>query len=261
MKKRRLSRTFALTVLVGVLSTPMICYSESSTRSNTKFVKTDKVLMSAEHKSLGIEKKDNKEGSEDSDSLPAPTKSLVVKKIVKNVVTKTHTPVVRKSKVVKKPKIVRSHKVHATAKPVKKKVIKKSKRVVKKESNSNGWKFSQNDLNILYRIVEAEETGGNINAKMSICFVVLNRIKSNQFPDTIKGVVFQRSQFSPISDGRYYSVKVTESTKNAVNKALYSKDFTNGAVYFCEPSLVGDMRWWNSLNCTYVNSSGQKFYK
>lgn len=97
-------------------------------------------------------------------------------------------------------------------------------------------KLSDKDKKILYRIVEAEAGGENISGKMLVANVVLNRYLSKKFPNTIKGVVFANSggtyQFSPISDGRFYSVKVSGETKKAVKKALSGMDNSGEAVYF-----------------------------
>ena len=62
--------------------------------------------------------------------------------------------------------------------------------------------------------------------------VVLNRVKSQEFPDSVRSVVYEPSQFSPVSDGSINSVKVTEETKECVNRALEGEDYSDGALYF-----------------------------
>lgn len=114
-------------------------------------------------------------------------------------------------------------------------------------------KLSDKDKTILYRIVEAEAGGENISGKMLVANVVINRYLSKRFPNTIKGVVFAHSggtyQFSPVSDGRYYSVKVSGETKKAVKKALSGMDNSMGAVYFMCRRLAGrgNTAWFD--NC------------
>lgn len=88
------------------------------------------------------------------------------------------------------------------------------------------------DLNIAYRIVEAEATGGTTQQKMNVMSCVLARVDSKGFPDSIEGVVFEKGQFTPIIDKRYYSVTVTEDTKKAVNKILINGPEHN-CTYFC----------------------------
>lgn len=91
---------------------------------------------------------------------------------------------------------------------------------------------SKADLNIAYRIVEAEATGGTIQQKMNVTSCLLARINSKGFPDTIEAVVFEKGQFTPIIDKRYYSVTVTEDTKKAVNRILINGPEHN-CTYFC----------------------------
>ncbi len=96
--------------------------------------------------------------------------------------------------------------------------------------------ISESDVTMLQRIVQAEAGGEDAIGKILIANVVLNRMQSNRFPDTIKGVVTQHKgssyQFSPVKSGRIWSVKISSSTKEAVNKALQGVDYSKGALYF-----------------------------
>ena len=113
------------------------------------------------------------------------------------------------------------------------------------------------------KIVEAEATGYDEEHKLAIANVILNRVKSQNFPNTIENVVFQKRQFSPIADGRYYTVKVTESTKNAVKRALNGENNSEGSLYFMNPkaSSSKNVKWFkNSLK--YVKTIDcHEFYK
>lgn len=139
----------------------------------------------------------------------------------------------------------------------------------KQSSNSNQNKkifreMSKTDRFILYRIVEAEATNGDKQSKKNVTHVILNRLKSNKFPKTISGIVFQKHQFSPISDGRYYSVTIKESTKQAVIEAYEEGDTTGGALYFANMSCVSNVntrRWFNSMTYLFKDSIGHSFYK
>jgi N-acetylmuramoyl-L-alanine amidase len=85
---------------------------------------------------------------------------------------------------------------------------------------------------ILERIVEAEAGDQDIKGRILVANVVLNRVSSSEFPNTVKGVVFSPRQFSPIADGSYDSVKVSKLTKKAVRLALQGEDYSEGALYF-----------------------------
>ena len=99
------------------------------------------------------------------------------------------------------------------------------------------YQLSDKDLDALQRIVEAEAGGDDQDGKLLVANVVLNRVNSETFPDTVFEVVMQReqgiAQFSPTVDGRFHSVKVSEDTKAAVERALYGEDISQGALYFC----------------------------
>lgn len=85
---------------------------------------------------------------------------------------------------------------------------------------------------ILERIVEAEAGDQDLKGRILVANVILNRVKSKRFPNTVKGVVFAHNQFSPVRNGRYYSVNVSEKTKKAVRAARDGVDYSNGALYF-----------------------------
>lgn len=131
----------------------------------------------------------------------------------------------------------------------------------------DGIKLTRSEYEIMYRIVEAEAGGENISGRMLVANVIINRMKSSHFPDSIRGVVFahtgRRYQFSPISDGRYYTVKVSDITKKAVKRAVNGEDNSRGAEYFVCRSLADsdNVRWFeNSLD--YLFSYGcHEFYR
>ena len=137
-----------------------------------------------------------------------------------------------------------------------------------KKSNLDNRKifkdFSKEDRFILYRIVEAEAGGGDIQSKKNVAHVIFNRLKSKKFSNTVKGVVFSKHQFSPISDGRFYKVKIKDSTKEAVIKAYEEGDTTGGALYFANMAAVSNQKtraWFNSMNWLFTDSINHSFYK
>lgn len=122
------------------------------------------------------------------------------------------------------------------------------------------------DLEALYRIVEAEAGSEDEDGKLLVANVVLNRVESDKFPDTVTGVVFQTekgvAQFSPVSNGRYNQVTVSEETKAAVERALYGEDISEGALYFVARSYAdsGKLNWFEA-NLEYLfDHGGHEFY-
>ena len=100
---------------------------------------------------------------------------------------------------------------------------------------------------ILERIVEAEAGDQDICGRQMVANVVLNRLQSSKFPNTVEKVVFAHRQFSPVSNGSYYRVDVSDKTKRAVEKALMEKDNTKGALYFMyrAGSDAGNVSWFD----------------
>jgi len=95
--------------------------------------------------------------------------------------------------------------------------------------------LTEKELEILTRITEAEGTGEGLYGKELIVQIIINRVESEFFQDSIEGVVFSRLssgyyEFSPIHDGRYKSVKITEETIEAVNNVLNNGSITEPTV-------------------------------
>jgi spore germination cell wall hydrolase CwlJ-like protein len=128
---------------------------------------------------------------------------------------------------------------------------------------SNNYEIMDYELEILYKMVEAEATGGKSDAKINVAHVILNRVMSDRFPDTIIEVVFQERQFQPINDGRYYKVSITESTKSAVHAAINGLDTTEGSLFFMyrPESDLGNVSWFDrKLEYKFTDSIGHEFY-
>lgn len=126
--------------------------------------------------------------------------------------------------------------------------------------------YSEDEISILEKIVEAETTGGDFKSRVYVANVVLNRVKSKKFPNTIKEVVFQKTgntyQFSPIYDGRYYRIKTTELTKKAVEYAMKNEDNTKGALYFANRYYADseNMKWFDQNLHYLFTYGGHEFF-
>ncbi len=68
--------------------------------------------------------------------------------------------------------------------------------------------------------------------KILVANVIINRVKNKKFPNSVKAVVYEPSQFSPVLDGTINSCKVTQQTIDCVNRALEGEDYSGGALYF-----------------------------
>lgn len=127
--------------------------------------------------------------------------------------------------------------------------------------------LSQEEYDTLLRIVEAEAGGEDATGRLLVANVVLNRVKSDKFPNTVKGVVFQReqgiSQFSPVRDGRFNAVTISQETRDAVECAIYGEDVSKGALYFAARSFADPerMKWFDAHLTLLFSHGGHEFFK
>lgn len=123
---------------------------------------------------------------------------------------------------------------------------------------SKDW--SGEDSYLLAKIAMAEAEGCNTQTKTLIILCVLNRVSSDEFPDTIHDVIFQTNQFSPIDNGRWDRVEPNEDCWEAVKVVMEAKyDYSGGATYF---ESCSDEDNWHSRNLEFLyESEGIRFYK
>lgn len=123
------------------------------------------------------------------------------------------------------------------------------------------------DYYSLLQVVEAEATGGDLKSKILIANVVLNRVADSRFPDSIYGVIWDKSggtaQFSPTQDGRIYTVAITEETYEAVDRALDGEDYSEGALFFMARSgaEAHNQEWFDGTLQRLFEYGGHEYYK
>ncbi|OLS01629.1 cell wall hydrolase [Tissierella creatinophila] len=97
------------------------------------------------------------------------------------------------------------------------------------------------DINMFERIVMAESGGEPYLGQVAVANVILNRIRSDKYPSTLEGVIFQKSQFSPVKNGIIRGRIPTQSVKRAVAEALNGKMVVpEDTLYFVNPILATD---------------------
>lgn len=109
----------------------------------------------------------------------------------------------------------------------------------------------------LARIIHAESSGEPLLGKISVGNVVLNRVKSSSYPNTIYGVIFDRKygvQFSPVLNGTIYNTPSYESTL-AAKICLEGFDISEGALFFLHPEISTSS--WILTSRRYVFSIGK----
>ena len=134
-------------------------------------------------------------------------------------------------------------------------------------SGSYGVNASDKEIDMLERIVQAEAGGEDIKGKILVVNVIMNRVEDEEFPDTIEDVIFQNKngdyQFSPIEDERYWKVKVSDNTEEAVKRALKGEDYSKGALYFIarKRTKASSAAWFDNNLKWLFRHGGHEFYK
>ena len=116
--------------------------------------------------------------------------------------------------------------------------------------------YSEDDLYWLSRIISAEARGESMSGKIAVGSVVLNRVKSKEFPNTIYGVIFDRNggvQFTPVAIGEIYKTPDRESIEAA--KHCLDGNLTSSEILFFINVNIADS-FWITQNREYVMTIG-----
>lgn len=114
--------------------------------------------------------------------------------------------------------------------------------------NNVGYVPNTYERNLLERLVECEAGGEDITGKIAVANVVLNRLKSEKFPDSILGVIYQEKQFEPIMTGAIDGIEASEESKEAVKRAfLGERAVDSDILYFWASWLDKSNSLWNHV--------------
>ena len=112
-----------------------------------------------------------------------------------------------------------------------------------KSSRSKNTVSSAN-LDLLAKCVYAEARGEPYTGQVAIAAVVLNRVKSSSFPNTVSGVIYQKNAFTCVSDGQI-NLTPNASAYSAAKDALNGWDPTNGCLYYYNPATATSKWIWS----------------
>ena len=104
-------------------------------------------------------------------------------------------------------------------------------------SKTSSSATSNSDLQLLARLINAEARGESYKGQVAVGAVVLNRVKSASFPNTISGVIYQPYAFTCVNDGQI-NYKPSQSAISAAKDALNGWDPTNGCLYYYNPKIA-----------------------
>lgn len=110
-----------------------------------------------------------------------------------------------------------------------------------------------NSVELMAKVVEAEAGNQGLLGKRLVADVILNRVRDEDFPDTIVDVIFQENAFTVISNGMYEQVEISEETWTAVWMELQKVTYTE-VLYFCSTGFHEYGTPWKKVEDHYFNT-------
>ena len=116
---------------------------------------------------------------------------------------------------------------------------------------SGGGTVNAGDVAMLAALIQCEAGDESYEGKLAVGSVVMNRVDSSYFPDTVVGVIYQSGAFTCISDGQF-NQQVAESAYRAARDALNGVDPSGGAIYYFNPSTATSSWIWSRPLITVI---------
>jgi len=108
---------------------------------------------------------------------------------------------------------------------------------------SNNMGLSEKDLKIMANAVFGESRGEPYEGQVAVAAVILNRVKSSEFPNTVSGVIFQPGAFTAVADGQIWLTPNDRAAK-AVKDAVSGWDPSDGCLYYFNPETATSKWIW-----------------
>lgn len=105
---------------------------------------------------------------------------------------------------------------------------------------------STSDVQLMARAINGEARGEPYEGQVAVGAVILNRVKSSQFPNTIAGVIYQSGAFTAVADGQInVPIKEGSTVLKAAQDAMNGWDPTGGAIYYFNPATATNKWIWS----------------
>lgn len=105
------------------------------------------------------------------------------------------------------------------------------------QGSSSSSEYTDSDLYLLAKCIYAEARGESYTGQVAVGAVILNRVKSSSFPNTISGVIYQKGAFTAVSDGQI-NLEPDDTAINAATDAMNGWDPTYGCLYYYNPAVA-----------------------
>ena len=103
--------------------------------------------------------------------------------------------------------------------------------------------YSDSDIKLMANAVHGEARGEPYEGQVAVAAVILNRVQSSSFPNTVSGVIFQPGAFTAVADGQIW-LEPNETSKRAVMDAMNGWDPTGEAEYYFNPETATSSWIW-----------------
>ncbi len=104
-------------------------------------------------------------------------------------------------------------------------------------NSSSSSSYTNSDLYLLAKCIYAEARGESYTGQVAVGAVILNRVASSAFPNSIAGVIYQRHAFTAVSDGQI-NLEPDKTAMNAASDAMNGWDPTYGCIYYYNPAVA-----------------------
>lgn len=105
---------------------------------------------------------------------------------------------------------------------------------------------SNSDTQLMARAINGEARGEPYEGQVAVGAVILNRVKSSKFPNTISGVIYQSGAFTAVADGQInHPIAEDSSVYKAAKDAINGWDPTGGCIYYFNPSTATNKWIWS----------------
>lgn len=104
--------------------------------------------------------------------------------------------------------------------------------------------YSQNDIQLMANAVHGEARGESYEGQVAVAAVILNRVKSSTFPNTVAGVIFEPRAFTAVADGQIW-LTPNDTARRAVLDAINGWDPSGGAIYYFNPDTATSAWIWS----------------
>lgn len=111
-------------------------------------------------------------------------------------------------------------------------------------STNSSSSTNSSDVNLLARLIYGEARGESYTGQVAVAAVVLNRVRSSSFPNTISGVIYQKGAFNVVDDGQI-NLSPNDTAKKAAQDALNGWDPSYGAIYYFNPNTATNSWIWS----------------